>query len=136
MSFIKMIHHEARKSQQYKARQHLKHPIPYPMEVMAIGKTLTKMEWDKFSQQHLNAKMRLNCERNHNGTLIFIGERGFEALTHFQEKFANRFHLRMICANQILADQWLKLAIDNTIQIEELHYRNEHGLTVKSQLLH
>lgn len=94
------------------------------MEVIPIGKTLTKAEWAKFTK-HLSNKEKQDCERKQNGTVAFIGEGGLEPLKCFQAKFNSRFHFRMICANESWAKDGLQLAADKGIAIQELHYKND-----------
>ena len=128
-------HKDTRRSQHINTRHHIKHPIPYDMEVVPVGRTLTQMEWNKFCERNLNSKSLLHCVRTHDGTLLFLGEGGLNALIIFQEKYKDRFHLRMICANKTFADQGLKLASEKGVVIEELHYKNGHGMT-KTQIMH
>ncbi len=127
MYSTKMLLKEKGLSQLYDKRHHLKHPIPYPMEIKPIGKTLTLGEWEKFCKQHLPPKVQHNCERKIDGTVVFIGEGGLDALMSFQEKFKTRFHLRMICKTKNNAIEWLQLAQKRGLDIQELHYKNGHS---------
>jgi hypothetical protein len=126
MSEPKLFSRERKVYHLYNDRHHLKHPIPYPLEVIPIGKASTHEEWEKFCEKHLTPKEQLDCARKRDGTLNFIGEGGLDALVHFQEKFKDRFHLRMICANEAYAVEGLQLAKEKGLKIRELRYKDEH----------
>ncbi len=126
MASIRLLTPEKITAQIYNSRQHLKHPIPLSLEVIPIGKTITEHEWEKFCN-NLNTKEKQDCERKKNGTVVFIGEGGLDALKHFQTKFNSRFHYRMVCASKPWAKDGLTLAVEKGIAIQELHYKNPHN---------
>ncbi len=114
-----------------KKRQHLKSPIPFPLEITPLGKTLTNGEWDHFCKDHLTSKDMECCQRRKNGKLLFLGEGGMDAVITFQKKFKDRFHLRMICANQKFAIEGIRLATQKALDIHEVHYKNGHRETLR-----
>ena len=112
-----------KKSSQFGERQHLKKPIPRPIVVKPIGKTLTEAEWNRFSKRSLNNKTTQYCIRKKDGTISFIGEGGINILGVFLDNFKERFHARLICSNEDLAKEGLLLARKNGITIYEIHYK-------------
>lgn len=126
MAAMRLLTQEKKIAQVYNERQHLRHPIPLSLEVIPIGKTLTEFEWAKFCK-HLSSKEKQYCARKKNGTVVFIGEGGLDTLKLFHKKFNSRFHLRMICANESWAKDGLKLAAEKGINIQEVHYKNQHS---------
>lgn len=133
MAAVRLLTPEKMTAQVYNSRQHLRHPIPLSLEVIPIGKTITEHEWEKFCN-HLNAKEKQVCDRKKNGTVLFIGEGGLDALKHFQTKFNSRFHYRMVCRSKPWAKDGLTLAAEKGITIQELHYRNPHnGMTMLNE---
>ena len=125
-----------KKPQYYHSREHLKHPIPIPMEIIAIGKTLTENEWHNFCKRNIDTKALLNCTRNHNGTLSFIGGGSLDGLIKFQHKFGKRFHLKIICANKYTADLGLTIAKAKNLTLNEIQYKNDQGETITIQIFH
>ena len=98
-----------KKSSQFGERQHLKKPIPRPIVVKPIGKTLTEAEWNRFSKRSLNNKTTQYCIRKKDGTISFIGEGGINILGVFLDNFKERFHARLICSNEDLAKEVAQL---------------------------
>lgn len=112
-----------KKLSQFGERQHLKKPIPHPIVVKPIGKTLTEEEWNRFSKKLLNNKTAQYCNRKKDGTISFLGEGGISILGTFLDNFKERFHARLICTNVELAKEGLLLARKNGAAITEIHYK-------------
>lgn len=108
----------------YDEREHLKHPIPRPMEINVLGQKLTNKEWTKFSEQILKYNKYLEwCERKHDGSLLFFGESGIDAAVLLHKKYPTRFHFTMFCIDKDRALVGTALAREKELPIMEVSYK-------------
>lgn len=111
----------------YDERENLKHPIPRPMELSVVGKTLTQKEWTKFCASVKPKKLLHYCERKHDGSILFFGENGLDAAKMLHTKFKDRFHFALSCKNKILAMVSLGLCKERDIPVYEIKYQENNN---------
>lgn len=108
----------------YDEREHLKHPIPRPMEINVVGQKLTDIEWQKFCERTLKENKYLEwCERRGNGSLIFFGESGIDAAVELHKKFPERFHFTMACIDKDRAKVAIALALAKELPLMEVSFQ-------------
>lgn len=109
-------------SQIYNERQHLKHPIPRPLEITTT-KVITLLEWKKFYSK-LENHLQQSCEHKKDGTITFLGEYALDAALALQhrKRFNGKFHFIMSCADKSTALESVKSANQNHLDLSEIHY--------------